>query len=173
MAVTKTPRQIYDALKASLGAAVTCCYGQKELARQSKPRRLVWIESESVESAGPTDTGGNPRAIADDVVGVDLHIWGSTEADAMLVRRIVLTLLFDAMITDLTIVRMIPGEPDDAANGHFLVQEIQLRVAVLRARLSGTDIVDDANPVAVIVKSRVVAPVAAVDGDGVINLPNK
>ncbi len=173
MAVTKTAREIYDALKAALGAAVNCAYGEKEKSRHSKPRRLLWIESESVESTGPTDAGGNPKAIADDVVGVDLHCWGSNEADAHLIRRAVLTILFDAMSSDLGIIRLTPGNPDDAANGYELVQEITLRVAVLRAKIVGTTIVDDVRRVAVIKTTKVVAPIDAVDTDGVIDLPNK
>lgn len=74
------------ALQAELAPAAAQLEGEKHLAANDDPPRMVWIVR-GVSSRGARAIGGNPRSLADDTWELEVHVWGRDLDHALALRQ--------------------------------------------------------------------------------------
>lgn len=83
---------IFEAVNAALGpeviASTSILFGAENLARQDAPRRIVWVPTidSFSEAQQRGSVQGDPRALHTVDSGIDVHLWGTGTADALLLR---------------------------------------------------------------------------------------
>lgn len=75
--------------------------GWRELARQSKPPRLVWVPGQ--DTFGPATQYSNPRPVMTRFAGVEAHCWGVDEQEAEELAHQVLLALYLTLESNLTL----------------------------------------------------------------------